>query len=537
MEPEQRAALDDHRDLSDKAVRAACYAPFTSMYLDPHGDVLACCQNTEHPLGNVADRSLADIWHGARAEELRTALEAYDLGRGCRFCAWQVDDGNYAATYSHSFEGIEVRSARPEWPRRLEFAVSNTCNLECVMCNGEWSSKIRSRREGRAPLRSVYGDRFFEELRPFLHHLTEARFLGGEPLLAAETLRIMDLMVEEGVEVPCHLTTNGTQWNDRVERLLDRLPVSLAVSLDGVTPETVESIRVGASHAALMENLARYRAYTTSRGTTLDLTFCFMRQNWHEFGAYLAFADEWGCRVYVNTVIHPRFSVYHLPLAEFDAMLHALEAEDATRRDQLTVNQPLWISELERLRTWSAQAAAEAQETAVGRPYRAITPRAVYFQEQEPTPLPLTLREARTGDDAPTEAQALERAAKGMPPCELSLVRCDAEDLVLSVRTGPEERGDASFVGVPSTECVGRPFPELAAGLSRRLGDHVRAVRDDVVDGVAIRHVVYRDLDGRRTYLRVCSYPLVEGDEVHGSVAAVAWTQEAPWWAALDEVL
>ena len=531
MHPEQQVALDGHRDLSAKAVRAACYAPFTSMYLDPHGDVLACCQNTEHPLGNVGDRSLSDIWHGARAEELRTALEAYDLGRGCRFCAWQVDDGNYAATYSHSFEGIEVHDARPEWPRRLEFAVSNTCNLECVMCNGEWSSKIRRRREGRAPLPRVYDDRFFEELRPFLHHLTEARFLGGEPFLATETLRIMDLMVEEGVEVPCHLTTNGTQWNDRVEHLLDRLPVSIAVSLDGVSPETVESIRVGASHARLMENLGRYRAYTTARGTTLDLTFCFMRQNWHEFGAYLQLADEWGCRVYVNTVIHPRFSLYHLPLPEFDAVLAALEAEDATRRDRLTTNRALWISELERLRTWSTEAAREQREVAVDPPYRPITPRAVYFQEQQPAPLPHALRSDTSPQTTLTEEQALTRAQKGMACSLVSLLRCDPDDVVLAVSTGRDGHGEAAFMGVPADECVGRPFPALAASLAERYGEHVRALRDDVVDGVSIRHVVYRDPDGHRTYLRVCSYPLFEGDEVAGSVAAAAWSREPPAWA------
>lgn len=534
MQPEQREAFDRGRDFSQKAIRSVCYAPFTSMYLDPRGDVLACCQNTEHPLGNVAESSLLDIWHGTRAEDLRAALADYDLGRGCRFCAWQVDDGNYQATYTQSFEGIDVDVARPEWPRRLEFAISNTCNLECVMCNGEWSSTIRSRREGRAPLPKVYGDRFFDELRPFLHHLREARFLGGEPFLAAETLRIMDLMVEEGVEVPCHLTTNGTQWNPRVERILERLPVSMAVSLDGVTPATVEAIRVGASHAQLMENLARYRAYTTARGTTLDLTFCFMAQNWHEFGAYLRFADQWGCRVYVNTVIHPRFGLYHLPLDEFDAMVASLEAEDAHRRDELTLNRDLWISELDRLRAWSEQAHREQHETAVDAPYRAITPRAVYFREQEAAPLPTSLRSATDTPDATSEAEALARAQEGMPPARLSLVHCDGDDMVLRVSSGVDGHGDESFMGVPATDCVGRPFPELAAGLARAHGDNVRAVLDAVQDGVAVRHVIYRDLDGNCTYLRVCSYPQVEDGELRGSMTAAAWTDEPPTWAGVD---
>ena len=53
-----------------------CRAPFTSMYLDQHGSVRACCQNTEHPLGNVTEQRLRDIWEGPQAKELRDAMLA-----------------------------------------------------------------------------------------------------------------------------------------------------------------------------------------------------------------------------------------------------------------------------------------------------------------------------------------------------------------------------------------------------------------------------------------------------------------------------
>lgn len=540
MLAEERDAFDRNRDLTDKAVTSFCYAPFTSMYLDPRGDVIACCQNTEHLLGNVAQDTLTGIWHGPRAEELRAALAAYDLAKGCRFCRWQLDDGNLAGTYSHSFESLPVTEPRPSWPARLEFAVSNTCNLECVMCNGEWSSAIRARREHRPPLPKVYGDRFFDELRPFLHHLTEARFLGGEPFLASETLRIMDLMVEEGVEVPCHLTTNGTQWTPRVERILERLPVSLAVSLDGVTQETVESIRVGASHAQLMANLARYRAYTEARGTTLDLTFCLMQQNWHEFGDYLQLADDWGCRVFINTVIHPRFGLYHLPLDQFDEVVARLEQEDARRRATLTRNREVWSNELDRLRSWSRRAHEEQDGAPVAAPYRPVTPRQVYFQDQIPATLPTALRAGGTGEagdprggprpggwDEPT---AVERATRGMTDHQVSVLHTDAEDVVTLVRGGDDGEGP-TFLGVPAAECLGRPFPEVAAALARRHGDHVRPVRDDVVDGAAFRQVVYRDLDGHATYLQVWSYPRSGPDGYAGSVSAAAWSTSPPTWA------
>ncbi|MCB1016892.1 MAG: radical SAM protein [Acidimicrobiales bacterium] len=503
------------------------------MYLDPHGDVLACCQNTEQLLGNVADHPLLEIWRGAPARELRAALTDYDLGRGCRFCAWQVDDGNLTTTYSRSFEHLPVRDEAPAWPARLELALSNTCNLECVMCNGEWSSRIRARREGRAPLPKVYDDRFFDDLRAFLPHLREVRFLGGEPFLAEETLRVMDLLVDAGLEVPCHLTTNGTQWTPRVERILERLPVSLAVSLDGVSRETVEAVRAGASYDALMDNLARYRAYTLERGTTLDLTFCLMQPNWHEFGAYLRFADELGSRVFVNTVIHPRFGLYHLPLDEFDAVLAGLEAEDEGWRSDLGRNRDVWVAELDRLRAWSARA---HREQPVDAPYRAVTPRAVYFQEQEAATLPLALRRSGATARAWREDEAATRARSDMPPGHgLSRLWCDADEVVTAVTGGDGGAGEATFLGVPASTCVGRPFGEVAAALAERHGDRIRPVRDDVVDGAAFRRVVYRDRDGGATYLQVWSFPIEVDGRYAGSFTAAAWTHDAPGWAAASE--
>ena len=178
MDTQQRSAYDATRDFSDKGFRAGCYAPFTSMYLDPAGDVRACCQNVGHVLGNVGRESLLGIWRGERAEQLRAAMVDYDMGLGCRFCQWQFDDGNFGAALAHDFEGLAVVAPEAGWPQRLELAISNTCNLECVMCDGDLSSRIRAHREHRPRLPRVYDDRFFSDLAAFLPHLVEVRFLG-----------------------------------------------------------------------------------------------------------------------------------------------------------------------------------------------------------------------------------------------------------------------------------------------------------------------------------------------------------------------
>ncbi len=141
------------RVLPDKAFRSSCYAAHVSMYFDTLGNVLACCQNTKYPVGNVQTERLPDIWNGPKIKKLRTALEKDRFGAGCQFCEWQISVGNYVNAFTRNFDRFAVTSQSPDWPRMMEFSVSNTCNLECIMCIGTLSSSIRARREDCHPCR------------------------------------------------------------------------------------------------------------------------------------------------------------------------------------------------------------------------------------------------------------------------------------------------------------------------------------------------------------------------------------------------
>lgn len=345
--------FDSTRDFSDKAFEAICYAPFTSLYFDTRGRVRVCCHNVEYCVGDVARESIADIWKGERIKALREAVARYDMTRGCQFCYWRLNAGTLGSLAMRGYDALPVSEASPTWPQMMQFSISNSCNLQCVMCDGSASSAIRAHREGRPPLAKAYHANFFEELRSFLPHLRRARFLGGEPFLQRECFRIWDMMIEDGLRIPCHVVTNGTQWNSRVERVLRELPVEITVSMDGLSSEVVEHIRVGASHPTLMTNFRRFHGYAAANRRYLTLSFCLMRHNWHEFGRLCMFGDEWGCRVYANVVRTPAHcSLYTLPDRELRRIVRAMEVEAAALLPRLTQNLEVWVGELERLRTF-----------------------------------------------------------------------------------------------------------------------------------------------------------------------------------------
>lgn len=325
-----------------------CRAPFVAMEFDPFGDVQACCANALYPLGNVRRSSLREIWEGPRAEAMRAALRDHDLTLGCSVCRYRLAYGHGELPIQY-YDNFPMPEGEPEWPFSLQFSLHNTCNLACVMCGADRSSRIRTQRSHLEPLPHAYGEAFFEEIVPFLAHAGAVDFSGGEPFLVTEHGRIWDLLIDLDSRPLCSLTTNGTIWNARTERVLAELDTHISVSVDGMTRETFEAIRVGADFDVVMANLDRFLAYTRERGTILTMSWSLVRSNWHELAAAARFAEERGIHLKVQTVIEPEFGLQRLPTPELEAVVRALDAETPALLDDLELNADMWRREVGRL--------------------------------------------------------------------------------------------------------------------------------------------------------------------------------------------
>jgi MoaA/NifB/PqqE/SkfB family radical SAM enzyme len=467
-----------------------CNAPSRSLYLDQRGNVRACCQNDGHRLGNITEQPLRAIWAGARRRELQDALAAGDLSKGCGFCAPAIEGGRPDLAFARWFDDLDPA---PDWPRQIELAVSNTCNLQCVQCNGEWSSSIRSQREGLDPLPDVYDDAFFADLAAFLPHLDRVRFLGGEPFLAAATLRVLDLLVETGAHARCHVTTNGTQWTPRVERILETLDVDVAVSVDAASKQTYEAIRVGASWERLLANLDRFAEVAARRGTQLSLTFCLMRSNWHEFGAFCRLADERGLSADVNTVGDPaHLSLFHLDVDELAAVVAALEDEAADQSLDLDWNRRTWRAELARLR-------AHLDRRGGGSP--------------------VAVRPYGAADEARRRSEVEERRDRATRR-RLALVGPDADRLDLDADQVVIAASEAGVLGVGASAFEGRPGDDVVGVLARHLAPVAGLEVEEEVDEDHVLRLVLED--GRA--IRVLSTPALAADGRRiGTSVYLAW--------------
>jgi len=301
---------------TDKAV--VCHAPFVNLNFEQNGNVRACCYNSKQILGTWPLQKIKDMWNGKPAGELRQHIIQNNLGGGCKECGNMLVSENFQgvrARYYDEFAKGDLLSKAQKWmdkvsgaqqyPKVMEFELSNQCNLECVMCNGYFSSSIRKNREHLPAINSVYDDRFVDELEEFIPHLTDAKFLGGEPFMIDIYLKIWERILKINPGIRIHITTNATFLNQRIKDLLEGLHAGIILSVDSVNPDTYRKIRVNGNFEKVMENLEYFRDYTARKKTFISIAACPITYNWHEMPQLLSFCIEKNIALYFNAVFSP----------------------------------------------------------------------------------------------------------------------------------------------------------------------------------------------------------------------------------------
>ncbi len=324
-----------------------CHAPTVNLNFEQNGNVRACCYNSEHVLGTWPAQSIHAIWEGASVASLRGFVAENNLGGGCLECGKMISAGNFHGVRAKYYDEFVPNTAKarisrtwkkalgsPIYPKVMEFEMSNKCNLECVMCNGYFSSSIRKNREKLPPIVSPYDNRFVDQLEEFLPYLTDAKFLGGEPFMIDIYVRIWERIREVNPNIRLHITTNGTFLTDRVKGLLEGLKAGIILSIDSVNRDTYHSIRVNGQFDKVMENLEFFRSYTKRKGTFISLAACPMTLNWKELPELLTFCVEKELFLYFNAVFSPaELSLREIPSEMLEHVIQFLKAAPLPKKE------------------------------------------------------------------------------------------------------------------------------------------------------------------------------------------------------------
>lgn len=279
-----------------------CHAPSINLYFSWEGKVIACCFNQKFILGNYPEQSIDEIWSGDQVKKLRGSLKKNDLSNGCDTCLRDLKNSSFKTSNALRFDEFEAG----KFPEMMEFQLTNTCNLECNMCNGWLSSTIRKNREQLPPLPMKYDSKFVEQLTDYIPHLKFTNFSGGEPFLMEIYYDIWDKIIEINPKCIIKITTNGTVFNNRVKELLEKGSFDITLSLDSLDKKTYENIRIGANFERVLSNVHSFVTHCNEKQSTMNINFCPMVDNWKEIPDFLAFCNS------IQSVVY--FSIVHYPL-------------------------------------------------------------------------------------------------------------------------------------------------------------------------------------------------------------------------------
>jgi MoaA/NifB/PqqE/SkfB family radical SAM enzyme len=306
----QRQNLGEYYRIRTAAARTTfCHAPSVNLNFDQMGNATACCYNRRFLLGTYPRHSVDEIWNGEPVRQLRKYLEEDNLEHGCNLCAHQLDAGNYSGLRAIAFDEyaapMETDVPNLLMPRVIEFEISNICNLECIMCNGYFSSSIRKNREKLEPMPKVFDEKFVEQLEPYWKHVRQAKFLGGEPFLNPLYYKIWNAIRQHGPSIDVVITTNATVMNDKVRDLVENLRPSIVVSCDALDKATYEHVRVNAVFEEFFEHLGYFLESGRKNNKPVTLGICPTTVNWKSLPEILDFCNANQCVGFFHTVVTP----------------------------------------------------------------------------------------------------------------------------------------------------------------------------------------------------------------------------------------
>lgn len=308
-----------------------CHAPFTSLYFKSNGDVVACCKNTVDVYGNVKDDKIETIWHSIVKKKLQENIKNGKFDGGCSFCNEQLKSKNFSGVHARIHDQ-PFFTKKNTFPTEITFEISNTCNLECIMCSGEYSSSIRKNREQLPSIIDRYPSDFFEQIKPFLDAVKIIRLQGGEPFLIDDYLKIIDYLNKLNKNCKIYIQTNGTILNKRVEKILANNQIHLSVSMDSLNQENLESIRKNLDYMRFRKNLEKLTSICKQTNSVLNINFCLMRNNWKEIPSLFEFCFDNNYSLNIIPIDFPIiYSLEHLTIDELNYIENYIIEHTKTR--------------------------------------------------------------------------------------------------------------------------------------------------------------------------------------------------------------
>jgi len=255
-----------------------CYSPWTNIDISPTGEIMPCCkfqfERYIDPPKNIKTNSIGEYLN---SDVLKDTKKHFLDGRwptGCERCKIEEESGIESKRqldyirWKSDYENYDISS---EKFLTASIAFGNTCNLKCITCGPDNSSKWRKE------AKSIYNkdvksfrlknNNFAEEILELIQEeIIHLDIPGGEPFISGvdEQKYILQALVQSGraKDISIHYVTNVTVFPDNSwwELWSHFKEIDMQLSIDGLYDQ-YEYIRFPANWKNTYNNIKKYQDF------------------------------------------------------------------------------------------------------------------------------------------------------------------------------------------------------------------------------------------------------------------------------------
>jgi len=276
--------------------RTFCIGPWSEIRIKPDGSLNYCHTAAwpESSKDNIASIDLDQYFSGSTVKSVRDTIMSGGCVSTCQKCynndtiidnsyrrrrniQMAIFPGKDFAKSLHDSDFYTYANDPDHKPFFYNISVSNLCNLACVMCNEDWSSRLASEFK-RIGIRTNNQSTLLDWTRDdntwnkFMQHMLSnqqivcVHFQGGEPLLHKRVKEFVNQCVEQN-HVDFHFTTvtNGTVYeSDFVEKLTKFRSVQIEISIESFAPSN-DYVRYPSNHPQVLGIIEQYLQHRTDK--------------------------------------------------------------------------------------------------------------------------------------------------------------------------------------------------------------------------------------------------------------------------------
>ncbi|AMK77756.1 MULTISPECIES: SPASM domain-containing protein [Methylomonas] len=279
-----------------------CVHPWADVWINTAGDVTCCTQNRTR-FGNVRQHSIEEMWNSDAAQSVRKLIgENKYMAAGCApecpFLRGAKTEGRLPPPPKEQINlDFEIPEPGTALAKNIATVVDDykhkrlqvsglplyvdtqpilRCNSDCFMCNQEHLSSME------------HSDPVLEKIETLKSTAKVFRWQGGEVFSSKRFFNYLDNFDSScNPNLTKYVITNGSLLTK--ERLVALTsvenPVYFLVSIDGVTKQTYEKIRVGLTYERVMEclfNLAEIQAKSANNRVLVCWNYVVMNSTLDE---------------------------------------------------------------------------------------------------------------------------------------------------------------------------------------------------------------------------------------------------------------